>query len=184
MPIRTPTRCCGMPKKEIRFGELVSRAGKPEVVSVWADPKKDRAFMKAVRDNRVVTLIQQPFITKKDFGEIGYHQDPRAAYLIFPKSLPKGEPSHVVGIKQELIGRPRVLLAAARSAIQKRLKPLSPRHREKRAKSTRARAGASSKEIIVRRIFVRITPPAPEAAQLFALAPQSPAPSPALPDYH
>ncbi len=94
--------------------------------------------MKAVRDNRVVTLIQQAFIKKKDFGEIGFHRDPRAAYLIFPKSLPKGEASHVVGIKQELIGRPRVLLAAARPAVQKRLKPPSPRHREKRVKSTRA----------------------------------------------
>src|SRR5690242_18090224 len=108
-----------MPKKEIRFGELVSRAGKPEVVSLWSDPRQDRGFMKAVRDNRVVTLIQQPVIKKKDFGEIGFHRDPRAAYLIFPKPLPKGEASHVVGIKPELMAEPRVLLPAAKRVPRK-----------------------------------------------------------------
>ena len=59
-----------MPKKEIRFAELVNRAGKPEVITPWSDPKQDRGFMKAVRENRVVTLIQQPSTKKTDFGEI------------------------------------------------------------------------------------------------------------------
>src|SRR5689334_196129 len=103
-----------MPKKEIRFGELVNRTGKPEAVTLWSDPKQDRGFMKAVRDNRVATLIQQPFIKKKDFGEIGFHEDPRAAYLIFPKPLPKGEAAHVVGIKYELMAEARVLLGVGK----------------------------------------------------------------------
>jgi hypothetical protein len=112
-----------MPKKEIRYGELVSRAGKLEVLSPWSDPKQDRSFMKAVRDNRVVTLIQQPVIHKKDFGEIGFHRDPRAAYLIFPKPLPELEAVRVVGIKYDLMGRPRVLLTAAKPALKEQSKP-------------------------------------------------------------
>jgi hypothetical protein len=137
-----------MPKKEIRFTDLVDRAGKPEPVSLWSDPKQDRAFMKAVRDDRVVTLIQQPFIKKKDFGEIGYHQDPRAAYLIFPKPLPKGEASHVVGIKYELMAPPRVLLPAPRQESKLKRptarpfslhKPPSRLHRGRTAKSPRGR---------------------------------------------
>jgi hypothetical protein len=47
--------------------------------------------------------------SKRDFGEIGFQQDPRAAYLIFPKPLPKGEATHVIGIKYELLSEPRVL---------------------------------------------------------------------------
>ena len=78
-----------MPMKEIRFTDLVSRAGKPEVVTPWSDPKQDRAFMKAVKENRIVTLVQQPLTKRRDYGEIGFHQDSRAAYLIFPKPHPK-----------------------------------------------------------------------------------------------
>ena len=120
-----------MPKKEIRFGELVNRAGKPEAVTLWSDPKRDRGFMKAVRENRVVTLIQQPFIKKKDFGEIGFHEDPRAAYLIFPKPLHKGEASHVVGIKYELMAEARVLLGAAKPAVRQEAKPRHARRKLK-----------------------------------------------------
>jgi hypothetical protein len=112
-----------MPKKEIRFHDLVNNAGRPEVVFVWSDPKQDSSFMKAVKDNRVVTLIQQPVTHKKDFGEIGFHQDPRAAYFIFPKPLPELEAVRVVGIKYDLMGRPRVLLPAARPAQKEQSTP-------------------------------------------------------------
>src|ERR1041385_729850 len=90
----------------IRFNELVKTAGHPEPKLLWSDPRRDRQFMKAVSQNRVLTVIQGPASKKKDFGEIGFHQQPRAAYFVFPKSLPARE-GRVVGIKYDLIEQPK-----------------------------------------------------------------------------
>jgi hypothetical protein len=89
--------------KTIRFAELVKRSGKPESVTLWTKPKDNPSFMKAVRDNRVLTIIQTTVGTKTDFGEIGFHQKPSALYLIFPKRLPKTPDLRVVGIKYDLL---------------------------------------------------------------------------------
>lgn len=94
--------------KDIRFGELVKTSGKPEVISLWTDPKENRSFMKAVKENRVLTLIQEPTSKKKDFGRIGFHQEPYASYLIFPRPLPTGTKPRVIGIKYDLVEQPRV----------------------------------------------------------------------------
>ena len=86
----------------IRFRDLVKAAGKPESKSLWTDPKQDRGFMKVVRQNRVLTIIQEPGSKKKEFGEIGFHQAPHANYFVFPKPLPK-ERAKVIGIKYDLV---------------------------------------------------------------------------------
>ena len=88
--------------KEIRFGDLVKAAGKPQMITLWTNPKEDRNFMKAVKENRVLTLIQAPASKRKDFGRIGFHQGPYASYLVFPKPLPKANP-RVIGIKYDLV---------------------------------------------------------------------------------
>jgi hypothetical protein len=89
--------------KAIRFSELVKRSGKPETVTLWTKPKDNPQLMKAVRQNRVLTLIQKSTGTTADFGEIGFHQKPSALYLVFPKALPKSPDSRIIGVKYDLI---------------------------------------------------------------------------------
>ena len=83
----------------IRFRDLVKTAGTPEPKALWTDPKNDRDFMRAVKQNRVLTVVQES--TKKDFGELGFHQQQGALYFIFPKALPSGQ-GKVIGIKYDL----------------------------------------------------------------------------------
>ena len=87
--------------KTRRFGDLVRESGRPEVVTLWTEPKKDRAFSKAIRENRVLTVESDPTSKRKDFGRIGFHQVHGGIYLVFPKALPKTE-SRIVGINYEL----------------------------------------------------------------------------------
>jgi hypothetical protein len=56
--------------KEVRFSQLVTASGKPETFTLWTDPKKNSAFMKAARENRVLTIVQKPTGAKKDSGLI------------------------------------------------------------------------------------------------------------------
>jgi len=84
----------------IRFRDLVKTAGTPEPKSLWSDPKSDREFMRAVKQKRVLTVVQES--KRKDFGELGFHQHPGALYFIFPKPLPAGE-GRVIGIKYDLV---------------------------------------------------------------------------------
>lgn len=89
--------------KQIRFSELVKKCGRPETVTLWTKPEANPPFMKAVRENRVLTLVLKPHGNHPDFGEIAFHQRPSALYLVFAKSLPKEPGARVVGIKYDLI---------------------------------------------------------------------------------
>ena len=88
--------------KTIRFGDLVRESGRPEAVTLWIGPKKDRSFSKALRENRVMTIHSDPSSHQKDFGEIGFHEEKGATYLVFPRALPKARDSRVVGINYQL----------------------------------------------------------------------------------
>ena len=110
--------------KELRFSKLVQTAGKPETVTLWTKPKDNPSFMKAVNENRIVTVFQKPSGTKKDFGTIGFHQEKFAIYLIFPKPLPQLEDAHIIGIKYELLqeqmeNRPLKKKVESKKPIQK-----------------------------------------------------------------
>ena len=83
----------------IRFRDLVKTAGTPEPKSLWTDPKADRDFMRAVKQKRVLTVMQES--KRKDFGELGFHQHAGALYFVFPKPLP-AEAGRVIGIKYDL----------------------------------------------------------------------------------
>jgi hypothetical protein len=130
--------------KEIRFGELVKRSGKPAIVSLWTAPEQDRPFMKAVKENRVLTVTQEPASKTRDFGRIGFHQEPHAAYFIFPKPLPTDKTQRVIGIKYDMVEQPHVPDPIKRGAV----KPSSidqkpkPERRQKRF------------EVIIRRTVV------------------------------
>ena len=92
--------------KTIRFDALVKSAGEPEQVTLWTKPEDDADFMKAVRSNRVVTVIQRNVGTKKDFGVVGLLVQKNAAYLIFPKRIEAPAETKVIGIKYDRIGSP------------------------------------------------------------------------------
>ena len=86
----------------IRFGDLVRESGRPRVVTLWTDPKKDRPFSKAIRENRVLTVHTDPASGRKDYGEIGFCREPGALYLVFPERLPKEPKARIVGINYQL----------------------------------------------------------------------------------
>src|SRR5947208_569040 len=99
-------------QKTIRFGDLVRNYGRPEPVTLWTDPKHDPRISRAIRENRVLTVHQEPTSKKKDFGKIGFHKIPFAAYFVFPKPLKEDKTARVVGINYQLaeeaepIGKP------------------------------------------------------------------------------
>jgi hypothetical protein len=84
----------------IRFRELVKTAGTPAPKSLWTNPKTDREFMRAVNQNRVLTVVQES--AKTDFGELGFHRHEHALYFVFPKPLPANQ-GRVIGIKYDLV---------------------------------------------------------------------------------
>jgi len=86
----------------IRFGDLVRGSGRPRVVTLWTDPKKDRSFSKAIRDNRVLTVHTDPASHRKEYGEIGFCREPGAFYLVFPERLPEERKARIVGINYQL----------------------------------------------------------------------------------
>ena len=97
-----------MPAKSIRFSELIKTSGKPHVVTLWTEPTKDRALMEATKENRVLTIHQEPTHKKADVAQIGFYKGPHSSYLIFPKPLPENKEARVVGLNYELISEPAV----------------------------------------------------------------------------
>jgi len=112
--------------KEIRFGDLVKKSGQPEIVSLWMDPKRDPSFMKAVKENRILTVTQEPASKRKDFGRIGFHPESHVSYLVFPKPLPRDTAPRVIGIKYDLIAATRVsdpVIVSEKKISRRRPKP-------------------------------------------------------------
>ena len=89
--------------KTIRFSELVKTSGRPHVATLWGDPAKDPTFKRAVRENRILTVKQNPVGNKKDIGQIGFAKSKNVSYFIFPEPLPEAKESQVIGIKYELL---------------------------------------------------------------------------------
>jgi hypothetical protein len=89
--------------KTVRFAQLVKAAGKPYVATLWTDPKDDRPFHRAIRENRVMTVHQTIGAGKKDFGVVGFHEDKNVSYFVFPKRLRAEPETQVVGIKYDLL---------------------------------------------------------------------------------
>ncbi len=94
--------------RQIRFSEIVKNSGKPETATLWGPPMKGDAFSNAVRENRVLTILHNRSRGKVDVAEIGFHQEPSALYLVFPKPLPKDPKARIVGIKYDLLQEAKV----------------------------------------------------------------------------
>lgn len=107
--------------KTVRFGDLVRQSGRPEALTLWTDPK-------AIRENRVLTVIQEPTGKKKDFGQIGFHRSASALYFVFPHPLVQRGDGRVVGINYELAedAEPEGLLAAASAGKKPARQRVSP----------------------------------------------------------
>jgi hypothetical protein len=110
--------------KQIRFSELVKKCGKPETVTLWTKPENNPPFIKAVRQNRVLTLVLKPHGNHPDFGEISFHQKPNALYLVFPRSLPKSVGARVIGIKYDLIEERASVSATKTARLANQVKPV------------------------------------------------------------
>ena len=76
-------------EKRLRFGDLVRNSGRPQPLTLWTKPEKNGTLKRAIKGNRVLTVIQEP--GKTDFGTIGFHVRPGASYFIFPRGLPRVE---------------------------------------------------------------------------------------------
>jgi hypothetical protein len=102
--------------KRLRFGDLVRNSGRPEVVTLWTKPEKNRALTDAVKKNRVLTVTQEP--GKRDRGMIGFQLKPGALFLVFPRPLPREQNARVVGINYQLVEQP-VALKTLRAKVVK-----------------------------------------------------------------
>jgi hypothetical protein len=84
-----------------RFAQVVEKAGKPEVYTLWQKPAQDRHFQSQIKNNRVMTI--QKSESGSEFGIAGFKEGKGASYLVFPKSLKRFENNRIVGIKWELV---------------------------------------------------------------------------------
>jgi hypothetical protein len=89
--------------KTARFSEVVKASGEPEVVYLWTRPEQDKRFMKAVRENRLLTVKQETTGSKADFGVVGFLRERNVSYFEFPKPLNGFQDRRITGIKYELI---------------------------------------------------------------------------------
>jgi len=89
--------------KTARFAEVVQKCGTPAVLTLWQDPKSDKALQRALREQRMMTLHQAITGAKKDFGEVGFMSGTGRSHLVFPRSLKSYEGRRIVGIKYALL---------------------------------------------------------------------------------
>ena len=87
--------------KTARFAQVVVKAGKPEVYTLWQKPAQDRHLQSEIKNNRVMTI--QKSDTGSEFGIVGFKEHKGASYLIFPRSLKRFENKRIVGINWDLV---------------------------------------------------------------------------------
>src|ERR1043166_4784926 len=91
-------------ESKVRFGDLVRNSGRPQVVTLWTKPEQNPSLMKAIKQNRVMTVIQEA--QTRPYGVLGFEVQPGALYLLFPRALPRREKARVIGINFQLIEQP------------------------------------------------------------------------------
>jgi hypothetical protein len=127
--------------KTARFASVVAQSGAPESYQLWMAPAKDKAFQSALKDHRVLTVHQENVGTKKDYGTVGYQEEPHAQYLLFPKSLRHFVARRIVGIDYRLLAKEsRAGLGPKRAADRRHVAPERPAARGKPAAKRSARA--------------------------------------------
>ena len=94
-----------LPGKTVRFGALVKNAGQPEVYLPLFDPKQDRAFMQAVKQQRVLSIRQEPASRRTDFGVVGFDERNHTTYLVFPKPLKQFANARVIAFRDSALSK-------------------------------------------------------------------------------
>jgi hypothetical protein len=87
--------------KTVRFADVVEKAGKPAVYTLWLKPAQDRHLQSLIKNNRVMTVQKSESGT--DFGFAGFKASKGAIFLVFPKSLKRFENNRIVGINWDLV---------------------------------------------------------------------------------
>jgi hypothetical protein len=87
--------------KTKRFSEVVDKAGKPEVYTLWQKPAQDRHLQSEIKNHRVMTILKTD--AGSEFGIVGFKEQKGASYLIFPKSLKRFENNRIVGINWDVV---------------------------------------------------------------------------------
>ena len=87
--------------KTARFAQVVEKAGKPEVYTLWQKPSQDRHLQSPIKNNRVMTIQRSE--SGSEFGLVGFKERKGAIYLVFPKSLKRFENHRVIGINWDLV---------------------------------------------------------------------------------
>src|SRR5437867_3612078 len=95
--------------KQVRFSKLVEQGGEPAAYLPFGDPEKDKSFMRAVKEQRVVTIKQEPTSKHKDFGVVGFLKEKYVTYLIFPKTLREFSGQRVIGINYDVLSSDNVI---------------------------------------------------------------------------
>jgi len=89
--------------KKIRFGDLVRNSGRPKTLTLWTTPARNKELQQAIRGHRVLSVQRYNVGNKADVGQIGFHQQKDAVYLIFPRRLPITSHDPVIGINYDLV---------------------------------------------------------------------------------
>ena len=87
--------------KTKRFADVVEKAGKPEVYTLWQKPTQDRHLQSEIKNHRVMTILKTAAGT--EFGMVGFKEQKGASYLVFPKSLKRFEDRRIVGINWDSV---------------------------------------------------------------------------------
>ena len=87
--------------KTARFAQVIGKAGKPEVYTLWQKPAQDRHLQSEIKNHRVMTILKTDSGT--EFGMVGFKEQKGAIHVVFPKSLKRFENNRIVGINWELI---------------------------------------------------------------------------------
>ena len=89
--------------KTVRLSKVLEAAGEPGSHVLLVSPENDKALQQAIRTHRVMTIHQQPFGPKADYGTVGFELGSSSQYLIFPRSISKFAGLRVVGIDYGLL---------------------------------------------------------------------------------
>ena len=89
--------------KTARFSNVVKAAGAPQTYLFWTPPKDDKTFQRALKEHRVMTVHQELRGSKKDYGSVGFREEPNAQYLLFPKSIRSFADQKIIAINYDLL---------------------------------------------------------------------------------
>lgn len=110
--------------KTTRFGDLVRNSGRPQFVTLWTVPEKDAGVSRAMKDNRVLTVLEEP--GERPHGQLGLHPGPHSMFLIFPRPLELDPQARVVGINYALAEQPEVKDPVVVPEPPRKSKPVRP----------------------------------------------------------